>query len=258
MAAPLLRFLRLRRRMSILEQLRLEEALLRHDSRNWCVLSALGSPSTVVLGCNGKAEVLLAVDGVKRDSVPVVRRFTGGGTVVVGRGTAVASLIANKADLASVKPFPRDIMAWTGEVYASAFGRLGLRDFGLRENDYVVDDGMKVAGNAQTIIKHRWLHHTSFLFDFDDKDMDYLAMPKNRPAYRRDRPHTDFITRIRPRLATGDIDTFVDGLDRELRHELSSSGFTLEDDDGLADRVLEDQGPSWTGNSRLLDNNSEF
>ena len=42
----------------------------------------------------------------------------------------------------------------------------------------------KFGGNAQAITKNRWLHHTSFLWDFDATSMQLLQMPAKAPAYR--------------------------------------------------------------------------
>lgn len=83
----------------IARQLRLEEALLRHDSRNWCVVNFLapGTAPTVVVGLGGKAETLVRLDAAAAHGVPVVRRFTGGGTVVVAAGTVFTSVLLNKA-----------------------------------------------------------------------------------------------------------------------------------------------------------------
>ncbi|KAL3904091.1 MAG: hypothetical protein SGILL_010200 [Bacillariaceae sp.] len=66
--------------------------------------------------------------------------------------------------------------------------------FALRENDYVLGDNYKMGGNAQSIIKGGWLHHTSFLWDFDDANMEnYLTLPEKRPEYRASRSHRDFL-----------------------------------------------------------------
>ena len=250
MAKPILRLVALPRITDIMTKLRLEEALLRHNKENWCLVSAVGGPSTVVVGRNGKPEQLLDVARVKRDGVPVVRRFTGGGTVIVGTGTVVATIISNKTD-APCGPFPRDIMAWTGEIYGTIFRRLGV-DFRLRENDYVISDDLKIGGNAQTIIKSRWLHHTSFLVDFLDSDMAYLRIPDKRPDYRGDRPHSAFITRLRPRVNLAPTD-FRSVLLDHLRSDLPS-WFDIPPSDPLDDafRILADCGPDWYGNSRLL------
>ena len=197
---------------SIKRMLRLEEALLRHEGGNWCLVNALPAGSkthptapTVVVGLSGKPELLL--DEAKLRAAPwpgvdVVRRFTGGGTVVVGGGTVVASLVVRKDD-APCEPFPRDIMAWTEGVYAAAFGSV-LKPgaaFSLRADDYVLGGDRKVGGNAQCISKDKWIHHTSFLWDYDPAHMAFLALPAKRPEYRGDRDHGAFLSRLRDHVA---------------------------------------------------------
>ena len=122
---------------------------------------------------------------------PVIRRFSGGGAVVVDGGTLTVGLAGCAATLPAGTPLgPRDIMAWTGEIYGPVFGEWG--QFALRENgelheggvrsgqslgpserrpgsslkhppsplpDYVFGD-FKFGGNAQAISKGRWVHHT--------------------------------------------------------------------------------------------------
>lgn len=200
MALRPMRFVNLRG-WPITRMLRLEEALVRHEPGSWCLVNALPASSapTVVVGLSGKPHELLNADALSaaEGDVPVVRRFTGGGTVVVGGGTVVASLVVEK-DAAPCAPFPREIMAWTEDVYAAAFARL-LPESGdalaLRDFDYVVGD-RKVGGNAQCIAKDKFIHHTSFLWDFCPADMSYLKLPEKRPAYRGERSHLDFLTKI--------------------------------------------------------------
>ncbi|KAH8060044.1 lipoate-protein ligase [Aureococcus anophagefferens] len=123
-----------------------------------------------------------------------------GGTVVVGGGTVVASLVVRKDD-APCEPFPRDIMAWTEGVYAAAFGSV-LKPgaaFSLRADDYVLGGDRKVGGNAQCISKDKWIHHTSFLWDYDPEHMAFLAAAK-RPV-RGDRDHGAFLSRLRDHVA---------------------------------------------------------
>jgi lipoate-protein ligase A len=62
-----------------------------------------------------------------------------------------------------------------------------------------------MGGNAQSIIKNRWIHHTSFLWNFDAKNMDYLKLPSKRPAYRSDRPHHDFLTTLQPFISSSQV-----------------------------------------------------
>jgi lipoate-protein ligase A len=43
----------------------------------------------------------------------------------------------------------------------------------------------KFGGNAQAITSKRWLHHTSFLWDFQARSMELLTNPAKQPAYRQ-------------------------------------------------------------------------
>ena len=95
----ILRFDRAKTPIHIFEQLRLEEALFRTDTNNWIVINdgSLASPSpSVVLGISGKPKVMCNIQRLEQENVPLFRRFTGGGTVVVGKGTTFISLIGNK------------------------------------------------------------------------------------------------------------------------------------------------------------------
>jgi hypothetical protein len=50
--------------------------------------------------------------------------------------------------------------------------------------DYVFG-ARKFGGNAQAITNKRWLHHTSFLWDFDPANMGALLNPAKQPDYRQ-------------------------------------------------------------------------
>lgn len=173
----------------IIEQLQIEEALLRADEGNWCLINT-NAPPSIVMGISGKVERLLNIDLIKKDNIPVIKRFSGGGTVYVDEKTVFVTFICNSQTL-DVTPFPHAIMQWSEMVYKPLFP-----NFSLRENDYVFGD-LKFGGNAQYIKKQRWLHHTSFLWDFDPEKMNYLKLPEKRPQYRQDRPHNSFLTTLK-------------------------------------------------------------
>jgi len=177
--------------VSILEQLRLEEALLRSSDKNFCIINR-GSSRAVVMGISGEPHALLNLARLKEDQVPVIRRFSGGGTVIVDQDTLFITFIFGKKEL-QVPPFPEPILRWSADLYAASWD---IPEFHLKENDYCIGK-KKCGGNAQYIRKDRWLHHTSFLWDYQQSNMDYLLLPAKRPAYRENRDHKDFLCRLK-------------------------------------------------------------
>ncbi len=173
----------------ILEQLQLEEALLRADQGNWCLINQ-GSPPAIVMGISGKPELLINQPLFQNRPVPLIRRFSGGGTVFVDEHTYFVTLICNRQEV-NVSCCPQRILNWTAELYRSAFP-VG---FHLMENDYVLGD-KKFGGNAQYLSKDRWLHHTSLLWDYNPAHMEYLLFPPKTPRYRGQRNHREFLCRL--------------------------------------------------------------
>ncbi|EYU35723.1 hypothetical protein ABFS82_12G041000 [Erythranthe guttata] len=190
---PLINLLRLKG-VPILQQLHLEERILRTSAENWCIINDGTIDPTIVMGISGKAEELVEIESVLRDEIPVIRRFTGGGTVIVDQGTIFVTFICNKDAVLGLQSYPQPIMSWSSLLYEKVFQ--GIGDFRLRENDYVLGN-RKFGGNAQSITKNRWVHHTSFLWDYQITNMGYLKHPKRAPDYRQARDHLEFICRMK-------------------------------------------------------------
>ncbi len=178
------------RHLPIQEQLALEETLLRSSVDNWFILNE-GTPVAIVMGISGKVDELVEVSKTTSDNIPILRRFSGGGTVIVDEHTLFATWICQKK-LFSFPAFPEPIMRWTATMYQEAFDH---PLFQLRENDFVIGE-KKIGGNAQYIKKDRWLQHTSFLWDYQPERMQYLKHPPKTPPYRQGRSHEDFLSRL--------------------------------------------------------------
>ena len=182
----------------IFPQLQLEEALLRADTRNFCLINR-GSKRAIVMGSSGIKEELLNIPLIQKDSIPVIKRYSGGGTVIVDENTLFVTFLFSKKDLPL--SFPEPILRWSADLYTEAWQ---LPNFKLQENDYALGH-LKCGGNAQYIQKDRWMHHTSFLYDYSPKNMEYLLLPKRRPAYRQDRSHTDFLCCLKDYLSKEEL-----------------------------------------------------
>lgn len=198
--------------MPISKQLEMEENLLHNDTRNYCIINT-GSERTIVLGLSSKPHEMVDLEKASRDKLPIIKRFSGGGTVIVDENTLFVTFIFQK-DAHPFEPFPKLILNWTNKFYQSA---LQIPSFNLTENDYTILD-RKVGGNAQYIKKNRYLHHTSFLYDFDDANMDYLLPPPLQPSYRESRTHLDFLTRLKPHISK---ENFIQQIQNELKKRYS-------------------------------------
>jgi lipoate-protein ligase A len=143
------------------------------------------------MGISGKMEELVDCQRAAKDGIPLIKRFSGGGTVIVDENTLFITFICQK-QLHDFPAYPEPIMKWTEEIYRAAFQH---PHFQLKENDFVLGE-RKCGGNAQYIKKDRWLHHTSFLWDYSVENMQYLLHPKKAPSYRAGRPHDEFLCRL--------------------------------------------------------------
>ena len=203
----------------ILEQLRIEEALIRADKESWCLINE-NSPPAIVMGISGKPHLLLNLEKVQRDHIPVIKRFSGGGTVYIDTKTIFVTFICNVADFHVVAQ-PKSILEWSERLYQPLFN-----GFKACENDYVFGE-KKFGGNAQYIQKGRWLHHTCFLWDYDPTKMDYLLVPQRQPKYRANRSHSNFLCTLRSHFP--DKKNLIDALYAHIKTHLNAECASGED-----------------------------
>lgn len=210
---------------SIFEQLTLEETLLRKSDQNFCIVNT-GSPTAIVMGISGKPEELIHTENTKSMGHPVIKRFSGGGTVIVDSDTLFVSFICNKKEF-SFQSYPEQILRWSEEVFKDSFP---VQGFALRENDFVIDH-LKCGGNAQYITKDRWVQHTSFLWDFSPKNMECLLHPKKTPSYREGRSHKEFLCTLKEHFSSKQnfFDCVISFLSKKYNTKTSSKNIYLEE-----------------------------
>ncbi|AZU10285.1 lipoate--protein ligase family protein [Chlamydia psittaci] len=179
---------------TIFEQLQIEEALLRNSKENFCIIN-FNTPEAVVLGISRQPSEDLYISELRSDNIPIIKRYSGGGTVFIDNNSLFVTWIMNSSQH---MVHSQDLMQWSYGIYAPIFPKT----FALHENDYTLGE-KKIAGNAQYVQKSRWVHHTTFLWDMDiNKLSRYLPIPQKQPAYRKQRLHQDFLTTIRPWFPT--------------------------------------------------------
>ena len=149
----------------------------------------------IVLGSIGKKEDDIWLDRASQDKIPVLRRTSGGGTVVQGPGCLNYTLVLDKKRHADLNDL-RKSYAWISSKVIDALEGCGVEATFRPISDIALSNSeKKISGNAQHRGKNFILHHGTILCDFDLNFISrYLQMPKDIPDYRKNRPHQDFVT----------------------------------------------------------------
>jgi lipoate-protein ligase A len=147
----------------------------------------------VVLGASGKIGVDVNRANCLADGVPLARRSSGGGTVLLGPGAL------NFAVVLPVEADPRlkavdTAQVWVLETAAEALRGLGHDVQVLGSGDLTIA-GRKFSGSAQRRLKRFVMIHASLIYAVGPGTIArYLSPPERQPAYREGRSHEDFLT----------------------------------------------------------------
>jgi lipoate---protein ligase len=196
------------------ENLALDEALLCEADlgRAGAVLRFWELPrQAVVLGASRKLAEDVIVENCLADHVPIARRSSGGGTVLIGPGALNVTVVLPESaapGLASVPAAQRFVL----ERIAAAIQQHGRHVEVLGYGDLTAA-GLKFGGSAQRRLRDWFFVHCSILYDFPlDRMSRYLKLPERQPAYRRGRSHDDFLSNL--------------DLPRKIIHELILQAWT--------------------------------
>lgn len=177
------------------ENLALDEALLAEaEAGGPEVLRVWESPTFfVVLGLGGRRDDDVHDEACAADGVPVLRRSSGGGTVLQGPGCLSYALVL-RTDRDPALSSITGTNAYVLDRMATAL-RSALPDIHYRGISDLALGARKISGNAQRRKKHWTLFHGTLLYDFPSAAITrYLKQPKRQPDYREDRPHEAFLT----------------------------------------------------------------
>ncbi|MEA3424509.1 MAG: lipoate--protein ligase [Bacillota bacterium] len=125
---------------------------------------------SVLIGKNQNSLEEINYDYVKKNSIPVIRRLSGGGTVFCDLGnTNFAFIVSDTKSFSDFKKFTTPILEVLQELGVDA-GFSGRNDLTI--------EGKKFSGNAQYKHKNRLLHHGTLLFSSNISDLSKAINPK--------------------------------------------------------------------------------
>lgn len=147
----------------------------------------------VVLGRAGRPERDVDVAECRRSGVPVLRRCSGGGAVLLGPGCLNYTLILPFA----WDPRWRDVRYSLLSTMERTRVALAVPELQRKGDSDLALRGRKVSGNAQRRTQHAILHHGTLLYDFDvTRPERFLRLPHRQPLYRAGRDHRDFLGNV--------------------------------------------------------------
>ena len=175
----------------------------------------------IVLGYGNKVATEVNRPACERLGIPILRRCSGGGTVLQGPGVLNYSLILRATEntpLANINGANQFIMQRNAEALTKLLGSALPRPIGWGEGrgegqsgqtaapscrvqvqghtDLAIA-GRKFSGNAQRRKRTHLLFHGAILLNLNLQLLDeVLPQPTLQPDYRSDRSHQDFLTQL--------------------------------------------------------------
>jgi len=150
----------------------------------------------VVLGYSNRIATEVNRDMCHRLKIPILRRCSGGGTVVQGPGCLSYSLILkipSAGPLASIIHTNSHIM----NIHRQALQSVVAGKVTVQGHTDLALGPLKFSGNAQRRKQKYLLFHGTLLFNYDLAFIEQLLpMPSREPTYRCARPHQRFLTNL--------------------------------------------------------------
>jgi lipoate-protein ligase A len=166
----------------------------------------------VVIGKGSDTKLELIPENIDADNIPVIRRGTGGCSVVLSPEMAVVSF-ASRNDKNRKN---NEYFAIFNNVIINAFKKLGIDGIGQAGTSDITLNGLKVIGSSIYRNKDMVFFHAIINISGEADHMErYLKIPPRYPDYRNGRPHKDFVTSFKAQGQTLDLYKFEQTLKTE-------------------------------------------
>lgn len=148
----------------------------------------------IVLGASNNIHDALNMDNVIRDSIPVLKRPSGGQTVILTpNNIIVAAVFVNKSSL-----HPKDVFQQMNKLIISTIENIGIHNLSMMGISDIAISGKKILGSSIYRSKEALLYHAVLNLGEPSSTFEkYLKHPSKEPDYRQGRSHSEFVTSLR-------------------------------------------------------------
>ncbi len=200
--------------MVTVSEYNLPDLQLMNESTNKFLLW-IPDKSYIVLGASNNAKDAVVEETTVRDNIVVLKRRTGGQTVMLTPNNIIISAVITDENVMKPKDvfirFNDHIMGAIAKNHTVQFSTRGISDIAMGEK--------KILGSSMYRGKGKLFYHAVLNFNEPSSTFQkYLKHPSNEPDYRKGRQHHDFVTSLKE---TGYAES-ISYLKNELADSLST------------------------------------
>lgn len=165
--------------------------LLHNKSKKFMVW--IPETTVVVLGASNKAETALFLNKIEEDSIPVMKRPSGGQTVMLTPKNIIVSVAFH--DVANIQP--KNIFNEINALLINCLENKGVQNLTMRGISDIAIGAKKILGSSISWKKNVLLYHAVLNINEPASTFEkYLKHPSREPDYREGRNHSDFVTSL--------------------------------------------------------------
>jgi lipoate-protein ligase A len=148
----------------------------------------------IVLGASNNQVDALNMENVKRDNITVLKRPSGGQTVILTPNNIIIAAVffGNK----SIQP--KEVFQLINKLIISTIEKTGMNNLLMMGISDIAISGKKILGSAIYRSKNALLYHAVLnISEPTDTFEKYLKYPTKEPDYRQGRSHSEFVTSLK-------------------------------------------------------------
>jgi lipoate---protein ligase len=163
----------------------------------------------LVLGQSNKAEKSLYIDKVVNDSISVLKRPSGGETVILTPNTLVISTTVREEKIKN----PKIYFNTANKLIIKTLEKLGVKDLSLKGISDIAIGNKKILGSS-IYRKSGKVFYQSVLNVSEKAEIieKYIRHPEKEPDYRMGRNHAEFVTSVQQAGFLIPIENLIQGI----------------------------------------------
>lgn len=168
----------------------------------------------VVLGASNDIDKAVVEDFVLEDKIKVMKRKSGGQTVLLSPNNVIISAVINDERVGK----PLSIFYEFNDLIKKVLEKGGIFGSTTKGISDLSIDGKKISGSSIHRAKEKLLYHAVINFNEPVENFDkYLLHPSKEPDYRNGRTHSEFVTSLKKLGYSHSIDELRWQLENELQ-----------------------------------------